>query len=309
MPPKKKAKKTQTASLDKRAQAKMLRDKASALEAEETAEETPKKGVSEKFKKKVLELFDKKGKYNNTIPTDLKKIEDEDYGFTYECTKFWCKNDVTLWDCTKGEWPPHNLEDYKKTYILPNEEEYLRKLHTKNGDFKVDDYPSTEHMEGKIFQGKKCILKWSCKAYCSGGGITEGTFGSQEEFKEELKFDGDVPDCITDDLEWIEDFILDEMWRPLLVSKGHAPNRRDDRNILFGYACFDNNWLVKEFECKWLNYKETNPHKQDAWLNATIALSNIEKEIESVEDVKNVKGIGKSSLAFVEELLERRKKM
>ena len=44
-------------------------------------------------------------------------------------------------------------------------------------------------------------------------------------------------------------------------------------------------------------------------LNATIALSNIEKEIESVEDVKNVKGIGKSSLAFVEELLERRKKM
>lgn len=52
MPPKKKAKKTQTVSLDKRTQAKMLRDKASALEAEETAEETPKKGVSEKFKKK-----------------------------------------------------------------------------------------------------------------------------------------------------------------------------------------------------------------------------------------------------------------
>ena len=44
MPPKKKAKKTQTVSLDKRTQAKMLRDKASALEAEETAEETPKKG-------------------------------------------------------------------------------------------------------------------------------------------------------------------------------------------------------------------------------------------------------------------------
>jgi hypothetical protein len=60
----------------------------------------------------------------------------------------------------------------------------------------------------------------------------------------ELKFDGDVPDCITDNLKWIEDFILDKMWRPLLVSKGHAPNRRDDRNILFGYACFDNNWLV-----------------------------------------------------------------
>ena len=47
MPPKKKAKKTQTASLDKRAQAKMLKERASALEAEETP-----KGVSEKFKKK-----------------------------------------------------------------------------------------------------------------------------------------------------------------------------------------------------------------------------------------------------------------
>ena len=61
MPPKKKAKKTQTVSLDKRAQAKLLRGRASAFEAEETAEETPKKGVSEKFKKKVLEhenIFD-----------------------------------------------------------------------------------------------------------------------------------------------------------------------------------------------------------------------------------------------------------
>ena len=39
MPPKKKAKKTQTVSLDKRTQAKMLRDKASAFEAEATVEE------------------------------------------------------------------------------------------------------------------------------------------------------------------------------------------------------------------------------------------------------------------------------
>lgn len=39
MPPKKKAKKTQTVSLDKRTQAKMLRDKASAFEAEAIVEE------------------------------------------------------------------------------------------------------------------------------------------------------------------------------------------------------------------------------------------------------------------------------
>ena len=43
MPPKKKAKKRQTVSLDKRAQAKLLRGRASAFEAEETAEETPKR--------------------------------------------------------------------------------------------------------------------------------------------------------------------------------------------------------------------------------------------------------------------------
>ena len=39
MPPKKKAKTTQTVSLDKRTQAKMLRDKASAFEVEATVEE------------------------------------------------------------------------------------------------------------------------------------------------------------------------------------------------------------------------------------------------------------------------------
>ena len=39
MPPKKKAKKTQTVSLDKRTQAKMLRYKASAFDAEATVEE------------------------------------------------------------------------------------------------------------------------------------------------------------------------------------------------------------------------------------------------------------------------------
>jgi hypothetical protein len=39
MPPKKKAKKTQTVSLDKRAQAKLLRGRASAFEAEATVEE------------------------------------------------------------------------------------------------------------------------------------------------------------------------------------------------------------------------------------------------------------------------------
>ena len=39
MPPKKKAKKTQTVSLDKRTQAKLLRGGASAIEAEATVEE------------------------------------------------------------------------------------------------------------------------------------------------------------------------------------------------------------------------------------------------------------------------------
>ena len=63
MPPKKKAKKTQTVSLDKRTQAKMLRDKASAFEAEATAEERihellePAKDSANTF---LLKVFHKK---------------------------------------------------------------------------------------------------------------------------------------------------------------------------------------------------------------------------------------------------------
>ena len=55
-------------------------------------------------------------------------------------------------------------------------------------------------------------------------------------------------------------------------------------------------------------FDETEPHKKKAWRSAREALLNITTPILSVEDVKNVKGIGKASLAFVEELLEQRKK-
>jgi len=55
MPPKKKAKKTQTVSLDKSTQAKMLRDKASAFEAEATVEE------------RIHELLESAKVYENTF--------------------------------------------------------------------------------------------------------------------------------------------------------------------------------------------------------------------------------------------------
>ena len=55
-------------------------------------------------------------------------------------------------------------------------------------------------------------------------------------------------------------------------------------------------------------FDETEPHKKKAWRSAREALLNITTPILSVEDVKNVKGIGKESLAFVDELLEQRKK-
>ena len=58
MPPKKKAKKTQTVSLDKRTQAKLLRDKASAFEAEATVEERIHELLEELEEgKKVAEKF------------------------------------------------------------------------------------------------------------------------------------------------------------------------------------------------------------------------------------------------------------
>ena len=107
MPPKKKAKKTQTVSLDKRAQAKLLRGRASAFEAEETAEETPKKGVSEKFKKKVLELFDKFSIVELPIPKNLKKIQDTRTLFkcTYKCTKFYERYTGNSWPKLTRSFP------------------------------------------------------------------------------------------------------------------------------------------------------------------------------------------------------------
>ena len=75
MPPKKKAKKTQTVSLDKRAQAKLLRDKASAFEAEATVEERmhellgPAKVSANTF---LLKVFYKKASAEKIEPNTLK---------------------------------------------------------------------------------------------------------------------------------------------------------------------------------------------------------------------------------------------
>ena len=249
MPPKKKAKKTQTVSLDKRTQAKMLRDKASA---EETAEETPKKGVSEKFKKKVLELFDKFSIVECTIPKNLKKIQDTRtlFACTYKCTKFYerytgdsypklkvgttsvCKDSLINEDY--GSW-----EVFDK--YINNEEEYLKNI--TEDSFEYDSYNDCDLcIEGEIMREKERILKWYAEERNYEVGFREGDFCTQHTFYKNLKFakyeEKIIPGrCIKyeygDYKDWEKclspskiamygidpQFIFDEIWRAIIIAE------------------------------------------------------------------------------------------
>jgi hypothetical protein len=361
----------------------MPRDRASALEAEETAEETPKKGVSEKFKKKVLELFDKFNNLEMSIPNNLKNIQDIRTLFkcTYKCTKFYqrnsnhklkvgttredtvCKEDL-INDCI-GSW--EKFDEY-----INNEEEYLKNI---NKDcFEYDEYTSTLCLEGEIMDKKERILKWHAEEEGWLHGISEGDFCSQGGFYKNLKFAafekniipgpcikyeyGDYKDwerCLppsTFTMYGIDpQFIFDEMWRSIIIAEpfnceDNICRRCPSTFTMYGIDpqfIFDEIWgsiiIAEPFNCEdnisyiydddyyfdgfvlqeggiWFAHKfffdkifdETEPHKKKAWRSAREALLNITTPILSVEDVKNVKGIGKASLAFVEELLEQRKK-
>ena len=323
----------------------MPRDRASALEAEETAEETPKKGVSEKFKKKVLELFDKFNNLEMSIPNNLKNIQDIRTLFkcTYKCTKFYqrnsnhklkvgttredtvCKEDL-INDCI-GSW--EKFDEY-----INNEEEYLKNI---NKDcFEYDEYTSTLCLEGEIMDKKERILKWHAEEEGWLHGISEGDFCSQGGFYKNLKFAafekkiipgpcikyeyGDYKDwerCLppsTFTMYGIDpQFIFDEMWRSIIIAEPF--NCEDNISYIYDDDYYFDGFVLQEGGI-WFAHKfffdkifdETEPHKKKAWRSAREALLNITTPILSVEDVKNVKGIGKASLAFVEELLEQRKK-
>ena len=348
MPPKKKAKKTQTVSLDKRTQAKMLRDKASALEAEATAEETPKKGVSEKFKKKVLELFDKFSIVELPIPKNLKKIQDTRTLFecTYKCTKFYERyydsgqklkvgtTNVCLDELINEDY--HQWEIFDK--YINNEEEYLKNI-TKDS-FEYDEHTSAICLEGEIMYEKERILKWHAEEGDWLYKISEGNFCTQDTFYENLKFAAYekkiIPGrCIKyeygDYKNWEKcfplppstfamyaidpQFIFEEIWKAIIIAEPfdcgdnirYEYDDEDDDGYDYGLILQGGGWWFAQKFSFHKVYDETNPHKKKAWESATDALRNIDTPILSVEDVKNVKGIGKSSLAYVEELLEQRK--
>jgi hypothetical protein len=159
--------------------------------ARTSAIESPKlEGVSDNFKKRVLELFEKFSTREYTIPTHLKKIRGEkgfgpfltygDKGFhlTYECTKFFEKYKNQSFEGIDKEYLESTLDNgaweslfvrlfdkYKNNigsfFSFPEwEEEYLKKVESENY---FDHSFADLRMEGDIFDGKECILKWSCR--------------------------------------------------------------------------------------------------------------------------------------------------
>jgi len=251
MPPKKKAKKTQTVSLDKRTQAKMLKERASA---EETAEETPK-GVSEKFKKKVLELFDKFSNVEHTIPKNLKKIQDTTKfrkfrsfrGCTYKCTKFYERNSNHKLKVGTTSVCKDSLinEDYGSWEVfdeyINNEEEYLKNI--TEDSFEYDEYTSTLCLEGEIINKEhfptERILKWYAEEDDWLYKISEGNFCTQGAFYESLKFaayeekimgikyeyedykdwEKCLPPSKLDRFAIDPQFIFDEIWRAIIIAE------------------------------------------------------------------------------------------
>ena len=108
-------------------------------------------------------------------------------------------------------------------------------------------------------------------------------------------------------------FIFDEIWRSIIIAEpfnceDNISYTYDDDDYFDGFVLQEGGiWFAHKFFFDKI-FDETEPHKKKAWRSAREALLNITTPILSVEDVKNVKGIGKASLAFVEELLEQRKK-
>lgn len=315
--------------------------------ARTSATESPKlEGVSDNFKKRVLELFEKFSTREYTIPTHLKKIRGEkgfgpfltygDKGFhlTYECTKFFenYKNqsfegiDKEYLESTldNGAWESlfvRLFDKYKNNIgsffsFQEWEEEYLKKVESENY---FDHSFADLRMEGDIFDGEECILKWSCRSdYNEAFG--EEIFGTRKEFYNNLKVSYSYPNGKFGDFEdWNKggkilcerrcidpDFILEEIWRPLLAAFGGVDNINCERDCDYHNGDVKTNrWLAKRFLEK--RRVETNLHKRKAWEKIANSIYNCDENIKSVQDAKNIEGLGKNSLAFMEELLEIRK--
>lgn len=283
-------------------------------------------GVSDRFKKKILELFDKFSTVERSIPAHLKKIKgDKGFGLTYECTKLFEKHRSHRLEGVSREeledmfdnsaW--ENFDKYKN-----NEEVYLKKVANEDCfGYEGSEYYADLCIEGKVLHGRDCILKWSCRCPDYDVGIREGDFGSQYEFYDNLKFShhygrgkyGDFRNfymCITLYDRWIgidPHFILEKMWRPLIVELGFGDNINCDydNNGYFDTYVMENIWLAEKFFEK--GRGETNPRRRNTYERAARAIYDSVKNINSVQDVKTLKGIGKSSLAFLQELFEKRK--
>ena len=118
----------------------------------------------------------------------------------------------------------------------------------------------------------------------------------------DVEIEGDVPDELG--VERLEDFLCEKFQIGEESMSGGESGSEEEEEKEEEEEEDTNAWIIPAFEER--AKEETNPHKRKAWENATTALDYISLTIHSVEDVKNVKGVGKSSCAFLEELFKNR---
>ena len=118
----------------------------------------------------------------------------------------------------------------------------------------------------------------------------------------DVEIEGDVPDELG--VERLEDFLCEKFQIGEESMSGGESGSEEEEEKEEEEEEDTNAWIIPAFEER--AKEETNPHKRKAWENATTALDYLSLTIHSVEDVKNVKGVGKSSCAFLEELFKNR---
>ena len=148
-------------------------------------------------------------------------------------------------------------------------------------------------------------IVWVCSATPWEGNPTplyNFNFVYHRDHDGDVEIEGDLPDELG--VERLQDFLCEKFQIGEESMSGGESGSEEEEEKEEEEEEDTNAWIIPAFEER--AKEETNPHKRKAWENATTALDYISLTIHSVEDVKNVKGVGKSSCAFLEELFKNR---
>ena len=199
--------------------------------------------------------------------------------------------------CRKRNYEPidfswHDEEDWRIFINSSHEEINMRKFVEEEEYW--NDIPKVKQELRDHPTHCKRVIVWVCSASIRGT-VYDFNFVYNQDYDGDVEMEGYLPDIIGVERlqeELCERFQIGEE----SISGGDSGSEEEEEDT--------NAWIIRAFKEK--AEQETNPYKKKAWENATTALDNISLTIHSVEDVKNVKGLGKSSYAFLQGLFENR---